>query len=105
MKVKMTLDLNISMGGVSPDNTGCKGYMPEGTTYADLIMVFGEPQIKSSPDGKIKAEWVGKINGLVFTIYDYKTKIESKYNTDWHIGGKIKMVSELVNFYFKNSKK
>ena len=89
------------MGGVSHDNIGCKGYMPEGTLHEDIVRVFGGPQLGKSPDGKIKAEWVGRINGLVFTIYDYKSKVDPEQNTDWHIGGKIKMVAELVNLYFK----
>ncbi len=54
----------------------------------------------TSPDGKIKAEWVGRINGLVFTIYDYKSKLDPERNTDWHIGGKQKFVAELVSIYF-----
>jgi len=63
--------------------------------------VFGEPQFGGSLDGKIKAEWVGSINGLVFTIYDYKSRIDPERNTDWHIGGKVKLVAVLVNSYFK----
>jgi len=105
MKVKAELDLKVEMGGVSHDGIGCQGYLPEGTRYEDVVQVFGEPQLCVSPDGKTKAEWVGRINSLVFTIYDYKAKVEPEQNTDWHIGGRIKMVSELVNFYFKNSKK
>lgn len=101
MKVKTTLNLNISMGGVSHDGTGCQGYLPEGTRYEDIVRVFGGPQLGKSPDGKIKAEWIGRINGLVFTIYDYKSKIDPERNIDWHIGGKVKLVSELVNLYFK----
>ena len=104
MKVKMTLDINVAMGGVSHDNTGCQGYLPEDTRYEDIVRVFGGPQIDKSPDSKIKAEWIGKINGLVFTIYDYKSKVEPEKNTDWHIGGKVKMIAELVSFYFKESK-
>ena len=90
------------MGGVSHDNIGCKGYMPEGTLHEDIVRVFGGPQLGKSPDGKIKAEWVGRINGLVFTIYDYKSKVGPEQNTDWHIGGKVKLVVDLVNVYFKN---
>lgn len=51
-------------------------------------------------DGKIKAEWVGRINGLVFTIYDYKSLVEPERNTDWHIGGNHKIVVCLVIAYF-----
>ena len=54
----------------------CQGYLPEGTRYEDIVRVFGGPQIGMSPDGKTKAEWVGRINGLVFTIYDYKSRLD-----------------------------
>ena len=61
----------------------------------------GEPQLAVSPDNKIKSEWVGRINGLVFTIYDYKSPLDPQRNTDWHIGGKQKLAVTLVNIYFK----
>jgi len=101
MKVRATLDINVSMGGVSHDGTGCQGYLPDGTRYGDIVRVFGGPQCGKSPDGKIKTEWIGRINGLVFTIYDYKSKLEPERNIDWHIGGKHKFTAELVNLYFK----
>ena len=100
MKVRATLDLNVSMGDVSHDGTGCQGYLPEGTRYEDIFRIFGKPQLGASLDSKIKAEWVGRINGLVFTIYDYKSKLEPERNTNWHIGGKVKLAAELVNLYF-----
>jgi hypothetical protein len=101
MKVKAEIDLRVEMGDVSHDGTGCQGYLPEGTRYEDIVRVFGTPQFGASSDGKIKAEWVGRINGLIFTIYDYKSKLDPQLNTDWHIGGKQKFVAELVNLYFK----
>ncbi len=101
MKVKAEIELKVEMGGVSHDGTGCQGYLPKGTRYEDIVRVFGGPQLGASPDGKIKAEWVGRINGLVFTIYDYKSKPDQERNTDWHIGGKQKFIAELVNIYFK----
>lgn len=97
MKVKASIDLNVIMGNASTDGTGCQGYLPEGTRYEDVVRVFGRPQFGKSPDGKIKAEWVGKINGLVFTIYDYKSRLDPKRNTDWHIGGRVKLAAELIN--------
>ncbi|MFH1385094.1 MAG: hypothetical protein ABIH47_09080 [Candidatus Omnitrophota bacterium] len=100
MKVNMTLDINVAMGGASNAGTGFRGYMPEGTRYEDLVRVFGEPQLGASQDGKIKAEWIGRINELVFTIYDYKSKLEPQQNTNWHIGGKLKLAAELVIAYF-----
>jgi len=101
MKVQAMLDIDVTMGGVSHDGTGCQGYLPEGTRYEDIVRVFDGPQFGVSPDSKIKAEWVGRINGLVFTIYDYKSKLDPERNTDWHIGSKQKFVAELVNVYFK----
>lgn len=102
MKVKIELDLTVQMGGVSPIGTGFQGYLPEGTRYEDIVRVLGEPQLAGSPDGKIKVEWVGRINGLVFTIYDYKSKVDPKCNTEWHVGGKLKLVTTLVNAYLNN---
>ena len=81
---------------LSHDGTGLQGYLPEGTRYEDIIRVFGEPQFGKSPDGKIKVQWVGQINGLVFTIYDYKSRLEPERNTNWHIGGKIAMTADLI---------
>jgi len=104
MKVKAELDLKVEMGDVSHDGTGCQGYLPEGTRYEDIVRVFGQPQLGRSLDGKIKAEWVGRINGLVFTIYDYKSSLEPERNTDWHIGGKFNVVAQLVAIYFFNQK-
>ncbi|MFA6635675.1 MAG: hypothetical protein WCV56_00995 [Candidatus Omnitrophota bacterium] len=101
MKVKAEIELTVEMGGVSHDGTGCQGYLPEGTRYEDIVRVFGAPQLGTSPDSKIKAEWVGRINGLVFTIYDYKSNLDPEQNTDWHIGGKQKFAAEMVNVYFK----
>ena len=66
--------------------------------------MFGQPQLGKSLDGKIKAEWVGRINGLVFTIYDYKSSLDPDRNTDWHIGGKFNVVAQLVAIYFFNQK-
>jgi hypothetical protein len=102
MKVKAEIDLKVTMGGVSRDGTGLQGYLPEGTRYEDVIRVFGKPQFDQSLDGKIKAEWVGRINGIVFAIYDYKSRLDPERNTDWHIGGKIKLTADLVNLFFSS---
>ena len=101
MKTKITLDLPVKMGDTGTLGTGCVGYMPDGTTYKELVRVFGKPQYGNSEDGKIKAEWVGTINGLAFTIYDYKSDAKPKANTDWHIGGKTALVAELATTYLK----
>jgi len=104
MKTKITLDLIVKMGGTAVVGIGCVGYMPEGTTYKELVRVFGNPQQGLSADGKIQAEWTGSINGLAFTIYDYKSEVEPKANTDWHIGGRTPLAAELLKAYFNSVK-
>jgi len=104
MKVKAELDLKVEMGCVSHIGTGCQGYLPEGTRYEGIVRVFGKPQLGRSLDGKTKVEWVGRINGLVFTIYDYKSSLDPERNTDWHIGGKAKLTCDLVKVFFVANK-
>ena len=101
MRVKVELDIQVAMGEEDPKGTDCQGYLPEGTRYADIIRMFGKSQYGLSNDGKTKAEWSGRINGLVFTIYDYKSAVDPEQNTDWHIGGKLELVPQLVNIYFE----
>jgi len=104
MKANITLDLEVRMGGTKPVGTGLIGYFPAGTKYGELVRVFGQPQRGESPDGKIKAEWNGIINGFEFTIYDYKSDAKPKDCTDWHIGGRNKLVMCLLIAYFKMAK-
>jgi len=100
--VTTTITLTAEMGEYDIIGTGLQGYLPEGTRYCDIVRVFGKPQLFDSIDGKIKAEWTGRINGLVFTIYDYKSPAEPKQNTDWHIGGKTAVTADMVNSYFES---
>lgn len=100
MKVRAMIDIDVAMGDVSHDGTGFQGYLPEGTRYEEIVRVFGKPQFGVSLDGKIKAEWVGRINGLVFTVYDYKSKLDLERNTCWHVGGKVRIAANLVQLYF-----
>ena len=100
MKVQCELDIKVAMGGANHNGTGLQAYLPDGTRYRDIVKAFGKPQSGLSPDSKIKVEWIGRVNGIVFTIYDYKSKLDPEKNTDWHIGGKVKLAAELVNLYF-----
>ncbi|MFA5157517.1 MAG: hypothetical protein WC532_09085 [Candidatus Omnitrophota bacterium] len=104
MKTKITLDLEVKMGNAKTVGTNCVGYMPDGTTYKDLVRVFGNPQQGLSADGKIQAEWTGSINGLAFTIYDYKAETGLKANRNWHIGGRTPLAAELLKAYFNSVK-
>ena len=100
----MNLELTVKMGKHEFGGS-LMGYLPN-CTYDTLVKVFGKPQFpKTSGDGKVKKEWHGKINGLNFTIYDYKSEISYKKNLDWHIGGDSKMVADLVTEYFEREVK
>jgi len=103
MKITIMLEAKLEMGIRKDRGTGCIGYMPDGTRYEDLVRVFGPPQAGLSPDGKVKAEWYGRINGLQFTLYDYKSPLEPEKNTDWHIGGNMNLAAVLLVAYFNEA--
>jgi len=105
MDITIKVEAKLEMGQGDIYGTALMEYMPAGTYYKDLVRVFGEPQSGRSPDGKIQVEWFGRINGLVFTIYDYKTSVIPKDNVDWHIGGEHKLTAALVIAYFKEAMK
>ena len=69
--------------------SGYKGEM--NISFNEIISVFGQPNSvippQKSPDNKVSAEWMGKINGLPFRIYDYCTGRHYRKNREWHIGG------------------
>ena len=59
--------------------------------YWDLKAVLGEPTFNTeSGDGKVQKEWVVEHDGMVFTIYDWKT-YDEQYTVEaldrWNIGG------------------
>lgn len=86
--------------------TGFKGYI-EGASYKELVRVFGhpDPDTAETSDGKMRVEWIGRILGMIFTIYDYKDDRPIDKIRDWHVGGKEAAVVELVNNYFQAAKK
>ena len=88
-----------NIGDAEIVGTSFVGEFPKGTKYTDIVEVFGEPSYIK--DDKVKVEWRGRIDGMIFTIYDYKSDVEPEHNTDWHIGGYNDMVDEFVIFYFK----
>ena len=97
-------------GKINSTGTSLKGYLPDGTKYADVVRVFGSPNAKGD-DYKTDAEWRGQINGNPFTIYNYKTgnnylgdkgKDVSDI-TDWHIGAHRSYVADQVNEHFNRN--
>ena len=76
--------------------------------YEDLVRIFGEPNMPN--DGyKVDAEWAGRIDGVFFTIYNYKdglnyngeTGLPVEEITDWHIGGFSKEAHRIVSLYIE----
>ena len=66
------------------------------TTYKELKAVFGQPT-SGSADGKIRKSWCFHIDGIVCTIYDWKTKRRTlKSITRWNVGGSSRLSHHLV---------
>ena len=64
--------------------TSLKGYIE--TFYDDLVAVLGDPELGGD---KTTAEWhIVFEDGLVASVYDYKTGCTPKDRHGWHIGGK-----------------
>lgn len=84
---EVTRDPNVSGGWL-------QGYVD--SSYTELVSAFGHPTYQSK-EGKTKAEWCLRINGVSVTIYDYKEYDKSLDRiTDWHIGGTSKAAADAV---------
>jgi hypothetical protein len=64
--------------------TGGVGRLPS-LTYDEIVEAIGEPEILNAD--KVKAVWVLKLGNIMATIYDYKSKVDPRNNTFWHVGG------------------
>lgn len=86
---KISRDTNVS-------GTWLQGYV--GASYTELVLVFGQPTYLSKDgQGKTKAEWNLRIDGVPVTIYDYKEYDKSLDQIyEWHIGGTSKEAAEVV---------
>lgn len=67
--------------------TSLKGEFP--ITYAELVEIFGRPDYGPNADlDKVTCEWNLKFeDGVIATIYDYKTGRTPMGEYEWHIGG------------------
>jgi len=67
------------------------------TTYGELKRVFGQPHSDGSADGKTRKEWCFHIDGIVCTIYDWKTgrKALSRIR-HWSVGGSSPLSIKLI---------
>ena len=96
--------VKVKMGEGDP--TGTSAMASLSIKYHELVSILGEPN--SEGDGyKTDAEWIGTIDGEVFTLYNYKNGVnynkESGLKTedieDWHLGAHSVDVSHKVINY------
>ena len=87
--------MKVKVGNFNANGSCFQGHMPKGTTYQSLVKVFGEPNEHGYGDGKVTVEWRGKIDGELFTIYDWKEyrPISQSEIIGWHIGGESSKVT------------
>jgi methionine synthase II (cobalamin-independent) len=84
--------------------TSLSGYV-EATLY-ELEQVFGSPTYADEdPSKKVQTEWTLSLDGVVATIYNWKTQQTPQGVYRWHIGGfdkgEVEMVQEAVDAYRK----
>ena len=66
------------------------------TTYKELKAVFGQPT-SGSADGKIRKSWCFHIDGIVCTIYDWKTgRTALSRIRHWSVGGSSPLSIKLI---------
>ena len=77
-----------------------------GWNYKQMVAAFGEPTFpEESGDGRVQKEWVFVRNadGMVFTVYDWKTYDETyvmTMNQNWNVGSKVyagEFVDDLIS--------
>ena len=75
-----------------------KGYI--NATYNQLIETLGEPTYdEPSGDEKVQVQWVVEFEGIIFTIYDWKTYSRDYTEnelTHFNVGGKNSAI-EFIN--------
>ena len=86
----------VNSAELNPTGSSLQGYVR--TTLAELTEVFGEPTYRN-PDhyDKVNTEWVLLINGVLVTVYNWKTGTTPTDMYDWHVGGKDNRSEELVH--------
>lgn len=91
-------------GTTATTGSSLSGYV-EATLY-ELTQAFGEPTYANEDlDEKVQTEWVLRINGVLATIYNWKTGSTPTGQYRWHVGGfgagEVELVQEAVDTYRK----
>jgi hypothetical protein len=88
MKFRKGKVMNFVTGDFNAVGTCLQGHI--NTSYDRLVETFGEPTIYegNETDGKVQAEWTIKFtDGILATVYDWKTDVTPESVTEWNIGG------------------
>ncbi len=68
-------------------------------SFNSLKVAFGDPDYIDLMDEKSSCEWILQIEGVVFTIYDWKEPLSPIHFPDrlieWHIGSHEKLPNNL----------
>ena len=91
-------------GTTATTGSSLSGYV-EATLY-ELTQVFGAPTYRNEDlDEKVQTEWVLRINGVIATVYNWKTGSTPAGQYRWHVGGfgkgEVELVQEAVDAYRK----
>ncbi len=70
--------------------------------YRKMIEIFGQPSMNFA-DNQTKAEWVGKINGEAFLIYDYHNPYPLEMICRWHIAALTEKTAKLIQEYWQEN--
>jgi len=92
---KWQINMNEISKYITTDAVNTNGSFKIGTledmTYLDIMKRVGPPTIfYDGNDKKVQCEWIFKVNGDIFTIYDWKTyslDYTLKELTVWSVGG------------------
>ncbi len=89
-------------------STSYAGHFSDAVTYPDLVKIFGEPHYEASGDDKTDFEWELDVDGMITTIYNYKTgpayagaegiPVEDHRGEDLHIGGDSEAFYKLIAY-------
>lgn len=99
MRTKTGPGLNYTVNHRFFGGGSLQGYLPNPTTYDELVGMFGEPD---GPGDKTLAEWTvifhTSLGDVHATIYDYKNYGQDARDiTSWHVGGNVSGVVDLCH--------
>lgn len=91
------------------DGSSYQGVLPFEIHFKELVEILGPPTKLSEPGSRSKsdAEWTGKVEGLEFTLYNYKDGPAYQKDgsgsidkvTSWNVGGYLGIAADKIATY------